>query len=254
MTPAPARRFRVVCGRPRGRGGRGGRRRHHQTPRGCRRRTRPGRAAGADRRRPSRGPVAAAESRRLETQLMMVLGAGFGFGCRAGGEPAVRGLAPGLTVVGWWPAAWWGCCSRCGWWVSGAAARPGGAGPVGHRCRRGAAVDGRGAGRDPGAGRRSGLTADWPPATRPRARRPPTGSPRSMPNCVSMRSRSPRAAAPRDRAAAAAAAALNAVRAELSEICHPPDRRRQTGPTARRSRRRNRSPELTKIVNALMNR
>ena len=38
----------------------------------------------------ARGPAPPLKSRRLETRLMMVLGAGFGLGVALGGEPAVR--------------------------------------------------------------------------------------------------------------------------------------------------------------------
>jgi hypothetical protein len=40
------------------------------------------------------------KSRRLETRLMMVLGAGFGLGVALGVSRLFAGLAPGLTIVG----------------------------------------------------------------------------------------------------------------------------------------------------------
>ena len=58
------------------------------------------------------------KSRRLETRLMMVLGAGFGLGVALAVSRLFADVAPGLRPPGWWPAGWWGCCSRCGWWGS----------------------------------------------------------------------------------------------------------------------------------------
>lgn len=49
---------------------------------------------------PARVPPPPLKSRRLETRLMMVLGAGFGLGVALGVSRLFAGLAPGLTIAG----------------------------------------------------------------------------------------------------------------------------------------------------------
>ena len=96
------------------------------------------------------------KSRRLETRLMMVLGAGFGLGVALGGQPVVRrpcSWVDDRRAGGGWGdrSAADGVGGRHAW----AAERPGGAGPLDRRGHGRAAVDGRGAGRDQSARRRS---------------------------------------------------------------------------------------------------
>ena len=102
----------------------------------------------------SRPPL---KSRRLETQLVMILGAGFGFGVALAVTRLFAGLAPGLTIAGLVAGGAGGPAAHgVGGGHPGAAARPRGAGPLGHRRHRHAALRGRGEGGHPGAGRRNG--------------------------------------------------------------------------------------------------
>ena len=139
----------------------------------------------------SRPPL---KSRRLETQLTMVLGAGFGFGVALAVTPPVRGPRAGPDHRGTGGGRSGGPAAHgVGGGHSWAAARPRGAGPLGHRRHRHAALHGRGAGGHPGAGRRNGahLRPGRPRRSR-RAPRPRIASRRSTPNCASMRSPPPR--------------------------------------------------------------
>ena len=93
------------------------------------------------------------KSRQLETRLMMVLGAGFGLGVALAVSRLFADVAPGLRIAGLVAGGLVGLLLTV--WVVGIrrrAARPGGAGPVGHRGHHLTAVDGRGAGRHPGVG------------------------------------------------------------------------------------------------------
>ena len=145
---------RTRVGRGRRRGGRG----HHRHTSAT---SRPNLACRRPRRhrrwRPPEVAQPPLKSRRLETQLMMIARRRLRVRRRARSDPAVRGPRPGSDHRGpdrrrsGGPAA-----HGVGGGHPGAAARSRGAGPLGHRRHRHAALRGRGTGGHPGAGRRNG--------------------------------------------------------------------------------------------------
>ena len=218
---------------PRGRGRRRGRTRASPNTSGM---PRPNWAVGA------RAATAAApevrpplKSRRLETQLMMILGAGFGFGRRAGRDPAVRGPCAGpdhrrtggrrsgRPLVTVWVVGIRGLLhdrAVLDRWVTDVAAT------------LRSTVEERVATRVLAA--ETALTSDWPLATKPRARRPRIASRKSTPNCVSTQSRppGPRRSGPPG-AGAAAGAGRGARRAVRLASAETGGRRSRHRPVAR---------------------
>ena len=138
MSATQARRVRVVCAYPRGRGRRRGGRGHHQTPRGCRDRTGLVGARTATAAEPapefSRPPL---KSRRLETQLDDDARCRLRVRRRACRDAAVRGPragpdhrgtgggrsgGPAASRCGWW--AFVGCCTTAPCWTAGSPTSP----------------------------------------------------------------------------------------------------------------------------------
>ena len=185
------------------------------------------------------------KSRRQETWLMMLLGAGFGLGVALTLSRLLAGLTPRLNPA--LEVAGAVACVAIGLAVTfvvvnlrGAAARPRAAGPLGGRGDVVAAVGGRGVGRHPGAGRRVGAEHR---AGR-RTTRPRTREVADQVSAIDSELRehaiaAARAAAVRDREMPTVQAALDAVRAELGDPGIPPAETEEDA--ARRNGNRSRS-------------